>query len=47
MKTTEQKKRPEQEKFTKVAPASGGDQKKPVEEATRKAGEELKDSPKI
>lgn len=38
MKTTEQNKRPEQEKYTKVAPAAGSDQKK-REEPTRKAGE--------
>ena len=47
MNTNEQNKRPDQEKATKVAPNTGGDQKKPVEEPTRKAGEERKDSPKV
>lgn len=43
MKTNEQNNTPQQEKFTKVTPGNGADQKKPVEEPTRKAGEERQD----
>ena len=46
MKTNEQSKNPGQEKFTAVAPVAGGEQKKPVEEPTRKAGEERQDKAK-
>lgn len=47
MKTNEPRNTPEQEKkFTKVAPNTSGDGKKPIEEPVRKATEERQDRPK-